>query len=268
MISVLMNYIRRGMLLSVLFLVACSGSHSEGSGVQVSVRNAFRPSSLSLETPLPDILQVTRFRVTVTGEGFTPIQVDFPADSNGGDINGVPVGNDRQVLVEAFNSRGDVIRRRLIEGVRIQGDQKTPVVAALLSVPMVTNVRNGGLVRENRVSLAGFGEPASGLEFTEITDQDHPEVLTDLSTSQQAIETSINDGNFAFRAHRLSRGQHTFRVRDTQTGEESILTFTVIASGRVPGTGFGTLGKATTTNIQSISMPGSNMPSVVNVMTK
>ncbi|QQR81473.1 MAG: hypothetical protein IPJ69_04970 [Deltaproteobacteria bacterium] len=268
MTSVLMNYIKRGLPLGLFFLIACSGSQPEGSGVQVSVHNAFRPASLSLEAPLPEILQVTLFRVTVTGEGFSPIQVDFPADSSGGDISGVPAGNDRRVLVEAFNSRGDVIRRRLIENVRIQGDQKTPVVAALLSVPMVTNVRNGGLLRENRVSLAGFGEPASGLEFIEITDQEHPEVLTDIGTSQQSIETSQNDGNFAFRARRLSRGPHTFRVRDTQTGEESILTFTVIASGRVPGTGFGTLGKATSTNIQSISMPGSSMPSVVNVMTK
>jgi hypothetical protein len=133
---------------------------------------------------------------------------------------------------------------------------------------MVTNVRNGGLVRENRVNLAGFGEPASGLEITEITDQEHPEILTDLSTSQQAIPTSQNDGNFAFRARRLSRGPHTFRIRDTQTGEESILTFNVIASNRVPGTGLGAMGEIETTSIQSMSTPGSTMPEVMETMMR
>ncbi|QQR81668.1 MAG: hypothetical protein IPJ69_06065 [Deltaproteobacteria bacterium] len=255
-----------GALVILLFLTACSGSHSEESGVQVMVHNAFRPAALADSTPLPEMLQVDHFRVTVSGEGFDPIMTEYPADSSGGNIT-VPVGNNRQVLVEAFNRNGMVIRRRLIENVTIHGDQTTPVVAALLSVPVVTNIRNNSLVRQNRINFAGFGEPASGIQVEETTQTDHPEILIDEISAQQNVGVSINDGNFAFRPGQLSLGRHTFRIRDTQTGEESEMTIQVIPSQQIPGTGFGLLGHLSSTSFESTGT-SSLMPQVLEAMTQ
>ncbi|QQR79613.1 MAG: hypothetical protein IPJ69_09670 [Deltaproteobacteria bacterium] len=218
-------------LVILILFTACSGSHENAPGVAVSVHNAFRPAALAASTPLPEILQVDHFRVTVSGEGFQDIIQEFPADSSGGNMTGIPVGDHRQVLVEAFNRNGMVIRRRLITEVTIHGDQITPVSASLQSVPVVTNIQNNSLVRQNRINFAGFGEPASGIEVQEISQSDHPEILTDETSSQQSVGVSSNDGNFAFRpGGRLSLGRHTFRIHDTQTGEESVMTIQVIPS--------------------------------------
>ena len=262
----LMNYNKLFSIVAVTTsLMACSGSN-ESAGVSVAVHNAFRPAALTNSAILPEALQVDHFRVTVSGEGFSPIVTEYPANSSGGNIS-VPVGDGRQVLVEAFNRDGLVIRRRLVADVTIHGDQTTPVVAALLSVPVVTNIRNNSLVRQNRMTMQGFGEPASGIEVSEVTQSDHPEILTDESSAAQSVGVNSNDGNFAFHPGRLSLGTHTFRIHDTQTGEESTITIQVIPANRIPGTGFGSLGHVSPASFESSGAPGP-MPTVLDVMAR
>ncbi len=210
----------------------------------VAVKNSRRPAALAATSPLPDILNVERFRVVVSGSDFSPpIEVFFPSDTASGQISGIPVGDNRTVLIEALNHTGMVIRRRELSGISIAGGEPTPVVATLLSVPIVTNLSNGNLVTQTRLMLKGYAEPAAGLQVEEINGATPSSVLTDISTSSSVVTPALSDGGFEFHPQLLALGPHTFRIRDTGTGQENIVTVTLVRPGRTPGVGLGLAGK-------------------------
>lgn len=220
-------------LAGLLFYPACFNSGGEGVLV-MAVKNATRPASLSAELILPEPLRVKTFRVVVTGEGMSAIEAVFSGDSRGGTISGIPVGDDRKVLIEALNSAGIVIRRRKLSGIKIGKGNPTPVVATLLSVPFVTSPSDGNLVTQTRLIFKGYGEPGGSIEVVDISESDSA-VLSDLGTSLESVSPSLSDGGFVFRPPALAVGPHTFVVRDPGTGEESQVTVTLVRPGRLPG---------------------------------
>lgn len=221
-------------ILIVFVLLGCNGGGD--GGIILTVRNGRKPAALANGATLPDVLVANAFRVVISGADFAPpIEVSFPGDATGGTISGIPIGDDRTVLIEALNTEGQVIRKRELQGISIAGGAATSVQATLLSIPWVTNITDGSVVPLNRLVFKGYGEPAGGVEvidhFAEVSAS-----LSDITTAQETISPSLSDGSFSFRPKTLSPGRHTFEFRDPQSKESSKLTVTLVTAHRVPGT--------------------------------
>lgn len=232
----------------ILSSFACGGSGGDGD-IVLAVKNARGPEGFGSEVAglatagegLPEVLRVHSFRVVVSGEDFSPIETVFPGDTKEGTITGIPVGSDRTVLIEALNETGETVRRREVTNVEILGSRPTQVVAALVAVPRLTNVHDGSVVPTTRLVLEGYGEPAGGLEII-----DHfagaSYSLSSASDTGGLVTPSLSVGFFSFRPSLLSPGLHSFEIRDSQTGESSSVTVTLVSSGRRPGVWIGSAG--------------------------
>jgi hypothetical protein len=252
---------------TVLFLSSCFSSSGNGDGiVAVAVYNAHRPAGLAADEPLPEVLQVETFRVLITGEKMDPVEIFFPGDAAGGSIKGIKKGENRTVLVEAINKFGQVVRRREITGVAIRGGKETPIVASLLSVPIVTNLKDGNLVTQTRLVFQGYAEPGGSLEI-EDSYNSALSVLPDLSSSSNMISPSLSLGGFTFKPPVLPLGPHTFTLRDPESGEESQITLILVRPGRQPGVGLTSAGKIVSAATDTAGGPGL-FPEVVEAMAR
>ena len=221
-------------LLFLSWLVGCSSGGA--GGITLKVENGRKPAALMKSATLPDVLVANSFRVVISGADFAPpIEVSFAGDTTKGTISGIPIGADRTVLIEAINSNGQVIRKREMRGISIEGGGPTAVQATLLSIPWVTNIKDGSVIPLNRLMFLGYGEPAGSVE---VMDQFEgvSASLSDITTAQPSVSPSRSDGSFFFRPQTLSPGKHTFEFRDPQTKESSKLTVTLVTVHRVPGT--------------------------------
>lgn len=256
-----MNFSRRlsarsWILIGFMTFSGCFGSSGAGDGVMaVAVYNAHRPAGLSADEPLPEVLRVETFRVLITGDKMDPVEVFFPGDAAGGTISGISRGDNRIVLVEAINKFGQVIRRREIAGVKISGGKETPIVASLLSVPIVTNLKDGNLVTQTRLVFQGYAEPGGSLEI-EDSYNSSLSLLPDLSSSANMISPSLSLGGFTFKPPVLPLGTHTFTLRDPESGEESQITLTLVRPGRQPGIGVSAAGKVVASETTTASGAG------------
>lgn len=257
----LANFERRAMsfylLIGTLFLVSCGENAGTGDGViALVVKNAASPAGLTAQT-IPTVLQADTFRVTISGSDFSPpIVVTFPGTAAEGEVAGVPVGENRTVLIEAINASGQVVRKRELPGITINGDRPTPIVASLLSIPLVTNVSDGAVVTQTRLIFKGYAEPGSAVEILDIPPAGSESVLSDLSTSKPSMSASLTDGSFTFTPPVLSVGMHTFTIQDTVTGEQTQLQLSVVRPGRQPGIGFQVAGTILPKSVQGISNAG------------
>lgn len=241
--------------LAFLFLCSCSSGNGDGV-IALVVKNAASPAGLSAQS-IPSVLQADTFRVTISAPDLSPpLVVTFPGTAVEGQVTGIPVGENRTVLIEAINASGQVVRRRQLPGITISGDRPTPVVASLLSVPLVTNIPNNGLVTQTRLVFKGYAEPGSGLEITDAPPAGSSSVLTDINDSETMISPSLSDGGFTFQPSLLALGLHTFTITDLSSGEKSQITVTVVRAGRQPGLGFNVAGSIKPLSIESTGNSG------------
>lgn len=230
-------------LLLPLSLLACASSSSEQGTILLAVKNA-QEATLSFRAPVPDILKVETFRVVVSGDDFQPIEASFPGNSTSGVLSGIPLGDNRTVLIEAINKKGQVVRRNQITGIKIQGGDPTPIEATLFSVPVATTPAEGSLITQTRLIFKGYAEPGGSLEIEDNLKDSPSSLLLDLNTSDNLVSPSLSDGSFTFQPPFLPTGVHTFIIRDPESGEESQITVTLVQAGLEPGTGMiGNLGK-------------------------
>ena len=151
-------------LLGAAILLTQACTRHETLELTLVIENALGPAGLSLET-LPQIQQVSRFVVTVTGDDITePVVIPLTVDTTGTSLEDIPDGASRTFLVEAFNSEGIVVRRRQISGITVDQDSTEPIVVSLNTVPLFTNLRDGNSVIVTRLMLLGLGEPGNSLE--------------------------------------------------------------------------------------------------------
>lgn len=239
-------------LLLLMSGAGCGELSGENGGILLVVKNARGPaalvneesafSALTSDEALPSSLQVTSFRVIVSGPDFSPpIERFFPGDATEGTISGIPVGEDRTVLIEALNQDGRPVRRREVHHVEIQGGMETPVATSLVAVPWFTSLSDGSVVTTTRLTLEGYGEPGSGLEIVDHFGESSfsisalPDTDGSLTTSP-FVTPSLSVGFFSLKPPLLPPGVHRFELRDPQTGESNIVTVTLVAPGRRPGT--------------------------------
>lgn len=240
-----------------LGLNACSGH--ETVQLTLIIENARGPAGLDL-SQLPSIQQVTSFLVTVTGEDLEePVVMNLDASTASTDLNDVPVGTARTFSVEAFNSEGMCVRRNEISGVTVTKEATEPIVVSLNTVPLITNLRNGNKVISTRLRINGVGEPGGSLEFIDIPEETQIEsLLFDVALGDDVISPSMSLGTFNFNPPTLAIGDHTFTVRDLDTGEKSDVTVRLIPAGSLPGTGIVSFGAINASSVSSGGIPWSN----------
>ncbi len=244
-----------GWISAFLFFAGC-GAKGQDPQFSLNAQNAYCPAGLDKSKTLPDVLQVQKYRITVSGADLSPMQFEAPGNASGMALDNIPKGDNRTVLVEAINNRSQVICRRELQGVSIQGGTSIPIAFSLLAVPFIANLSDGNLITQTRLVFQGYGEPAGAVEITDEFGGSET-VLTDLNTNEELVSPSVQDASFGFKPAILSLGEHTFHVRDIQTGQESQVKVTLVSPGRPPGMAINVTGAITVTRSQSVGMGGS-----------
>lgn len=233
-----------------LILGACSGKEKQEFSLSADFPHC--PVGRDPSKPLPDVLRIEQYRITVSGGNIDePMVFTVPGNAEGASVDDIPKGENRTLLVEALNNRDQVICRRELRGVSIKGGKLTPVEMSLLAVPFIANISDGNIVTQTRLVFRGYGEPSGAVEILD-NFQGNEIVLTDLDTNSDLVSPTVSDADFTFRPAVLPIGEHTFTVRDTQTGETSEVTATLVRPGRQPGTGFSVAGFIGSTKSQTI----------------
>lgn len=226
-------------LSAVLMTLGCSGTGgSEDGFIALDIENSRAPEGYSALTisdlPSPRLV-VTKFRVTVSGEGIDPILTsDADASATEIEVLGIPPGPNRSILIEAFNSDGEVIRRRRIDGVTISPGVVTPIKTSLNTIPLILNLRNGNIVDARNLRISGFGEPGSTIEITSQTKDGPLSFSESVGGSPPVISPSLSTGLFELSPSQRPVGRQTITVTDTGSEESSSVSVLVI-EGEPPG---------------------------------
>ncbi len=220
-------------LLCLIGLAGCGGSSGKGF-LSIKVIDPLQPAGLKTGTILPPPLVVDSFTIFISGPGIDPpVEQAVSGTAKSVEITGLPAGSGRVILIEARNSRGQVIRRREIPNVVIEAGVVSPIEAKLLTVPIFDNLSDGNLLPATRVVLNGFGEPGARLEISDRYRDDEGS-LKDISGGFSVIP-SLSLGDFALNPGSLPPGPHTFTVRDRETGESSSVQVVLVLPGQRPG---------------------------------
>lgn len=184
-----------------------------------------------------DLLQIASFQATVTAEDMElPLIATADATAEQIEIRGIPYGDNRTILVEAMNSRGDVLRRRRLEGVEIKKGVVSNVEGRWNTVPLALNLIDGSVVSAARFNVLGFGEPGSPIRVSSASNAGEAVAFVALSETDAStvISPSLSSGVFNFRQRPSALGKQTITLRDENNGESSSVNIYVV-EGDLPG---------------------------------
>lgn len=228
-------------------IAACGGDKLQTS---LSLEDAYCPQGKDLTGPAPEVLKINEYRITISGEDFEPITVTLDGKTASSPVEDIPKGENRTLLIEALNNRGQVICRRELTGIAIKGGKIALVEISLLAVPFVANISDNNIVTATRLTFDGYGEPVGAVQIID-TFNGTETVLKDVATDSELVSPSSTDATFKFKPLVLPIGEHAFTVRDFQTGEQSQVKVTLVAPGRTPGTGLSVAGKVGALGVQT-----------------
>lgn len=220
-------------------IAGCGGS--EEGWISLEVRNSRAPAGLAALSVGPTssnkLIGVTRFKVTVTGVGIpAPIEVSADGSAAGMQIDGIPSGEGRSVLIEALNQEGTVIRRRKIDGIEVVPEVVTPVRTSLNTIPLIMNLRPGSVVLSRNLKLIGFGEPGTSIRIDAATSSESVPLNRSAGPASLVVSPAASTGLFEFTppANTLL-GKQTITLTDEASGESSSIGIYVVRGGNRPG---------------------------------
>ena len=263
---------KRNHLLMIGFLIAALSGCGGGEGyISIGLEGAGIPAELAAQNP---ILQITQFRATVTADDIeTPIIATAEPTATEIRIETVPYGDNRTILVEAVNARGDVLRRRRIEGLEIRKGVVSNVRGRMNTVPIALNLTSGTIIPVGRFRIDGFGEQGSSIRV--ISEAESGAIpFTPVNPSESSLlplaSASIDTGLFQFSQRPSAFGKQTITLRDESTGESSQV-MVYIVNGQLPGrrlSAAGAINPTTTVGSAFGYTPDANFPLVLQSMTQ
>jgi hypothetical protein len=178
--------------------------------------------------------QITQYVVTVSGEGFTPIQTTVAGDATEATIDGIPTGEHRMVHVAAVNPNGQKIREGEATDVAVPSDAVAEVPLAMQAVPIITNVADGAHLANTRLRFTLFSDPAALVELTAVTGE-KSEALTDIVENRPTVATDAATGLANFVPPKLAPGEYLLTVHDSKTGRKSAVTVMITDGAKERG---------------------------------
>lgn len=213
----------------LIFLVSCGGGSGSNAssicdgkcgvvGLVVRSAKSFNPGT--------EHGRIVSYRVTITGDGIaSPIVAEFDGTATEGRIDGVPVGSDRQVAVDAVNPKGLVIRQGETP-VDIEGDGVANAEVTLESVPIFANIADGNIIDNTRLIFQLFAEPSGDIVVEDVTGGSSL-ALADASAADTAVNLDASTGMGRLSPVLQATGQHRYQVRNIVTGRSSVITVDV-----------------------------------------
>ncbi len=211
----------------LVLLVSCGGGTNSGSRsacdgacgvlkVAVTGSKSFNPSI--------EHGRIISYRVTISGAGIeTPIVAEFDGTATGGVIENIPVGADRQIVVEAVNANNAIIRQGEQGGVIIEGGNTAEVDVAMQAVPIFTNLADGNTLDNTRLVFQIFSDPANPVAVEDVTGTSSA-ILADASSTATQINLDVATGLGKMAPSLQPTGQRKYKVYDVVSGRFSEVT--------------------------------------------
>lgn len=213
--------------LSLLLLASCGGGTNSANqstcdgacGVVKLVVNGSKSFN-----PGIDHGRIISYRVTISGAGIeTPMVSEFDGTATGGIIDGIPVGADRQIVVEAVNANSAIIRQGEKAGIEIEGGKTADVDVTMEAVPIFTNLADKNTVDNTRLVFQIFSDPSNQVAVEDVTSES-PAILTDASSMATEINLDVATGLGKMAPALQPVGDHKYKVYDVTSGRFSEVT--------------------------------------------
>lgn len=213
-------------LVSLIFLSSCGGGPSlqmgEGGAIKLVVKGAasFNPNI--------EHGRIVSYRVTVNGSDMSsPVVAEFSGDSAEGLISGIPIGEDREVVVEAINPNDLIIRQGEKQNIKIEGGKVAQTEIVLESVPIFANIADGNTIDNTRLIFKVFSDPTCRVVVEELTDN-KGEALINASTAALELSMDAATGLGKMIPEIQPPGQHSYQVKDLNTGRSSVINVILV----------------------------------------
>lgn len=173
--------------------------------------------------------RIDRYRVVIRGDRMDEVAAEFDGDAEEGVIDGVPVGDNREVFVEAINRNGLAIRAGEALGVKINsGFNDVPV--RLESVPVFANIADGATIENTRLVFRIFSDPAHPVVVGGASDSESFAIV-DAATNLHEIYADESTWLASVSPQIMPEGEHVFEVRDLSNDRSSSVRVKLVDGG-------------------------------------
>lgn len=173
---------------------------------------------------------VDKYRVVIRGDRMDDIAAEFDGGAQEGVIDGIPVGDDREITVEAINPNGLAIRAGEALGVKINsGFNDVPV--RLESVPVFANIADGATIENTRLIFRVFSDPAHAIVVDGANDSESFSIV-DAATNLNEIHADESTWLASISPKIMPKGEHVFEVRDLSSDRSSSIRVRLIDGER------------------------------------
>jgi hypothetical protein len=191
----------------------CPGGECGKVKLYVDGSKSFNPSI--------DHGRIEAYRVAISGPGIEgELTAVFPGDADSGLIEDVPAGEERVISVSAINPNATSIREGETEGVSVSGGEIADVEITMESVPIFTNIADGSVVENTRLIFHVFSDPSEPVAVEDVS-ASKADMLVDAPTSSENVSFDVDTGLGTLAPAVLMPGEHSFKVRNLQTGRSS-----------------------------------------------
>lgn len=174
--------------------------------------------------------EIDRYKVTITGSTLiAPIVKYYEAGTTSASFDGFADGATLTVLIEYINANGLTVRRGQSQTLTITAGQTTAAAVDVNNVPVFANVRDGATVYNNRFVPEVFAPGAIEFQVSDFFNASES-ILTDVDSGLASFSINEDDptSTLSINVPELSAGDHELTVTDTDTGESSTITVTIL----------------------------------------
>lgn len=211
-------------------ITSCTGSTSNGLP---SSQTGFLSLSLNETQEFnPNVSHgdIDRYKVTITGSTLiAPIVKYYEAGTTSASFDDFADGTTLTVLIEYINVNGLTVRRGQSQTLTITAGQTTAASLDVNNVPVFANVRDGATVYNNRFVPEVFAPGAIEFQVSDFFNASES-ILSDVDSGLASFSINEDDATstVSINVPELSAGDHELTVTDTDTGESSTITVTVL----------------------------------------